>query len=376
MAKIQLTPIGSFTQSAITTINANMDRIATTLDSLLSRDGTTPNQLVADLDLNDNDLLNVGICDVSKLFIDGVQWAGDDVEVVQGPQGEPGEGWAPVFGIVTDGARRVLILLDYIGGVGTKPTTYIGQYVGTSGYVSLIASAVDIRGPQGTQGAAGSGSGDMLEAMYDPNGVNDDAFDMDNMVETVGSKIMTAAERIKLSSLTTVDASSVETAGAVMETDTSTSSMAFVVNENNMTSNSATKVPTQASVKSYVDSKIVTRTESLIVAASDESTAISAGTGKVTFRMPYALTLTAVRASLTTAQGSGSIFTVDINKNGTSIISTKLTIDNTEKTSTTAATPVVIANNSLADDDEITVDVDQIGNGTAKGLKIYLIGTR
>jgi len=112
------------------------------------------------------------------------------------------------------------------------------------------------------------------------------------------------------------------------------------------------------------------------LAASDETTALTAGTAKVTFRMPYAMTVTAVRASLTTAQASGSIFTVDINEGGASILSTKLTIDNTEKTSVTAATPAVISDTALADDAEITIDIDQVGDGTAKGLKLTLIGTR
>jgi hypothetical protein len=53
-----------------------------------------------------------------------------------------------------------------------------------------------------------------------------------------------------------------------------------------------------------------------------------------------------------------------------------LTIDNTEKTSKTAATPAVISDTALADDAEITIDIDQVGDGTAKGLKITLIGTR
>ena len=113
----------------------------------------------------------------------------------------------------------------------------------------------------------------------------------------------------------------------------------------------------------------------LVVAASDETTALTTGTAKITFRMPRAVTLTSVRASLTTAQASGSIFTVDINEGGTSILSTKLTIDNTEKTSTTAATPPVISDANLADDAEMTIDIDQIGNGTATGLKVMLIGT-
>jgi len=112
------------------------------------------------------------------------------------------------------------------------------------------------------------------------------------------------------------------------------------------------------------------------LACSDETTALTAGTSKITFRTPCAMTVTAVRASLTTAQTSGSIFTVDINEGGTSILSTKLTIDNTEKTSTTAATPPVISDSALADDAEMTIDIDQIGDGTAKGLKVTIIGTR
>lgn len=119
----------------------------------------------------------------------------------------------------------------------------------------------------------------------------------------------------------------------------------------------------------------VKRTPLIIpIACSDESTALAAGVAKVTFRMPCAMTLTAVRASLTTAQASGSIFTVDINEGGTTILSTKLTIDNAEKTSTTAATPAVISDTALADDAEMTIDIDQVGDGTAAGLKVYLIG--
>jgi hypothetical protein len=116
--------------------------------------------------------------------------------------------------------------------------------------------------------------------------------------------------------------------------------------------------------------------EAIQLAASDETTALTTGTAKVTFRMPFAMTLTAVRASLTTAQASGSIFTVDINQGGSSVLGTKLTIDNTELTSTTAATPATITTSALTDDAEITIDIDQIGDGTATGLKITLIGTR
>lgn len=116
------------------------------------------------------------------------------------------------------------------------------------------------------------------------------------------------------------------------------------------------------------------RTHSIIIACSDETTALTTGTAKVTFRMPYAFTLTAVRASVTTAP-TGSVLTVDINEGGSTILSTKLTIDATEKTSTTAATPPVISDGSLADDAEITIDIDTVGSTVAgAGLKVALIG--
>lgn len=111
----------------------------------------------------------------------------------------------------------------------------------------------------------------------------------------------------------------------------------------------------------------------LSIACSDETTALTTGTAKVTFRMPCAVTLTAVRASITTVSSSG-IVTVDINEAGATILSTKLTIDVGEKTSVTAAVPPVISDAALADDAEMTIDIDVAGTG-ATGLKVTLIGT-
>lgn len=110
------------------------------------------------------------------------------------------------------------------------------------------------------------------------------------------------------------------------------------------------------------------------VALSDETTAITTGDAKATIRAPFAFTLTAVRATLSTASSSG-LPTVDINEGGTTVLSTKITIDANEKTSVTAATPAVISDSAIADDAEITFDVDVAGTG-AKGLKVWLIGTK
>lgn len=112
----------------------------------------------------------------------------------------------------------------------------------------------------------------------------------------------------------------------------------------------------------------------IIIACSDETTALTTGTAKVTFRLPYAFTLTDVRASVNTAP-TGALLQVDINEGGVSILSTKLTIDATEKTSATAAAPAVISDPFLATDAEITIDIDQVGSTVAgAGLKVTLVG--
>lgn len=116
--------------------------------------------------------------------------------------------------------------------------------------------------------------------------------------------------------------------------------------------------------------------EALIFAISDETTALTTGTAKVTFRMPFGFVITGVRASVNTAP-TGATLIVDINEAGVSILSTKLSIDATEKTSTTAASAAVLSDTSIADDAEITFDIDQIGSTIAgAGLKVTLIGGR
>jgi hypothetical protein len=92
--------------------------------------------------------------------------------------------------------------------------------------------------------------------------------------------------------------------------------------------------------------------------------------------MPYAMHLTSVRGSLTAAQGAGSLLTFNVKESGTTIFSTKPTFDNSEKTTTTAATPSVLSDTALADDAEITIDIDVVGTAGATGLKVTLIGDR
>lgn len=110
------------------------------------------------------------------------------------------------------------------------------------------------------------------------------------------------------------------------------------------------------------------------LSVSDLVNNLASGTNKAYVRAPVAFTILELRTSLLTASSSGLV-TVDVNVNGATILSTKLSIDASEKTSRTAATPCVLTSTAIANDDEITVDIDAAGTG-AKGLILLIRGVR
>ena len=108
-------------------------------------------------------------------------------------------------------------------------------------------------------------------------------------------------------------------------------------------------------------------------AVSDETTQIVTGTTTLTFFAPYAMTITDVYASLSVTGSTVSTF--DINNNGTTILSTKITVDANEFHSNDATTPPVISTAAVAQFDKLTVDIDTAGT-LAAGAKIYIVGNR
>lgn len=69
--------------TSASTINENSRRIETSFRNTLSRDGSTPNQMEADLDMNSNDILNVRYLDAKVITI-----LGKDLTTVIGSTGE------------------------------------------------------------------------------------------------------------------------------------------------------------------------------------------------------------------------------------------------------------------------------------------------
>ena len=133
-----------------------------------------------------------------------------------------------------------------------------------------------------------------------------------------------------------------------------------------------TQVDVTGQVISPSSSDAQVHQEAFIVALSDETSDITTGTDKITFRVPYNFYVQEVRASLNVAS-TGSSGVVDVNASGSSILSTEISSDGGETTSQTASVLPVISAPLISDNSEVSIDVDQVGSTTAgKGLKVTL----
>ena len=144
MAKLTLTDITDFRNQSVTatTINNNSTAIEAALENTLSRDGTTPNTMGADLDMNSNDILNVGDIDASTGTIDTldgttatITTVNADVIVLDGVtiSATVGADGAPGVGVPTGGtAGQVLSKID--------GTDYNTQWTTAAGTGDLLAA--------------------------------------------------------------------------------------------------------------------------------------------------------------------------------------------------------------------------------------------
>ncbi len=83
--------------------------------------------------------------------------------------GASGNGWSPLFGIVSDGERRVLQLTAWTGGTGDAPQG-VGNYLGSSGLVTSISDAVDLRGAVGAAGGPGANGTNGINGIHGLDG--------------------------------------------------------------------------------------------------------------------------------------------------------------------------------------------------------------
>lgn len=126
MAKLNLSDVVNITgqeTSAINTLNNNFAAIETAIENTLSRDGTSPNTLNADLDLNLHDIMNVNNIDVITITVDGVPLTNEVYSTgpqgPQGPQGIPGEASPPASTTVA-GILEIAELSEALAGTPTN----------------------------------------------------------------------------------------------------------------------------------------------------------------------------------------------------------------------------------------------------------------
>jgi len=147
---------------------------------------------------------------------------------------------------------------DFIATNGTSIVLNSGVVVNTEiDVVSLTSASIVDKIP--TQSAATNGKvlkSDGTSASWETDtnttySIGDGGLTTNDFTDADHSKL-NAIE----ASADVTDATNVSAAGAVMESDSTTASMSFVIDEDNMASNLATKVPTQQSVKAYVDTEV------------------------------------------------------------------------------------------------------------------------
>lgn len=351
MAKLPTVSTITSANNNIATLNANFSALRDAFEAFLSRDGETPNTMTADIDLNSNDLLNAQDVKTQRLFI---------ANALVNSVGNLAN-WQGAWATTTDYDPYDIVYEE------TNNALYRCIEEHTSGTFSTDLSAgrwemyFDIDLAQETVNITGGTIAGITDlAIADGGtGASDEATARSNLGLELGVDVQ------EYSALLQDIADATFSAGDILYYDgTDLVNLGIGSAGEYLKVNSAGNAPEWTST-----------TESLIIAVSDETTQLTTGAAKVTFRMPYAFTVSEVRASVATAP-TGSAIEVDINEGGVSILSTVLSIDDGEKTSETAATPAVISDASLADDAEITIDIDQVGSTTGgAGLKVTLIGS-
>ena len=107
-------------------------------------------------------------------------------------------------------------------------------------------------------------------------------------------------------------------------------------------------------------------------ALTDETSALTTGQ-KIATDMPVSMNVKRVYASVGTAGGTSAI-TIDVEDEGVSILNAVLSLSAGSNNAETSTFTGAASNYQLTKGDALTIDVDAIDDGTARSLKVYLIG--
>ena len=234
-------------------INANFESLQGAFDNVITRDGSTPNTMLADLDMNSNDILNAGSITADSLSVNGVNL----VDATAVPN------WRGAWVTATTYAKDDL--------ASNSGSTYICLVAHTSGTFSTDLSAAKWA-LFAEKGSAGAGSGDLLST----NNLSD-ISNADSALANLGGgskgiaifkDTTSSAVRAEIgvvigTDVQAYDANLAALAGLTTAankvpyfTGASTASLLDLKDEDTMSSNSATALATQQSIKAYVDTQV------------------------------------------------------------------------------------------------------------------------
>lgn len=182
----KITPLSDINiiAQAAPVINANYDKIEQAFDNTLSRDGSSPNQMEADIDLNSNDLLNVGHIETTSLEVQGQDVSGlltaAASAIAAAVMAEASKDQAEVAATNAEAsaatiASQLLFLPDWKGSWLTSVVYTYGDLVEESGntYICILPHTSGVFSTDlgslkwalfAQRGAAGVGTGDMFSS--------------------------------------------------------------------------------------------------------------------------------------------------------------------------------------------------------------------
>ena len=193
MAKTPTLSIVSTGWLSSTQINQNFQDIETAFENTISRDGSTPNTMEADFDLNGYDLLNVGSLDADSLTVAGTDLTASVVSAATSAASAATSASEAASSAAAAAASATLASLtpDWKGAWITSTAYELGDLVSQSGstYICVVAHTSGTFSTDfstnaywelfSSIGASGGGTGDMLAA--------NNLSDLDNVATARGN---------------------------------------------------------------------------------------------------------------------------------------------------------------------------------------------